>query len=170
MRAALLHAPHDLRVEDRPDPTCGPGEVVVEVTYNGLCGTDATEYTKGPMMVPLTSPHPGSGHVGPTTLGHEFIGVVVEAGLRQSELLAVRIERGLQLIAVHPPFFAARHADLEPIRAPHQKLDLLAPLGDEEDRIARTRTRVQIDIGVCDGDLPIVPFRACCRSCDEKLA
>ena len=80
MRAALLHAPHDLRVEDRPDPTCGPGEVVIEVTYNGLCGTDATEYTKGPMMVPLTTRHPGSGHVGPTTLGHEFIGVVVEAG------------------------------------------------------------------------------------------
>jgi len=80
MRAAVLHAPLDLRVEDRPDPTCGPGELVLEVTYNGLCGTDATEYTRGPMMVPLTSPHPGSGHVGPTTLGHEFIGVVVDAG------------------------------------------------------------------------------------------
>ena len=80
MRAAVLHAPHDLRVEDRPDPTCGEGEVVVAVTYNGLCGTDATEYTKGPMMVPLAVPHPGSGHVGPTTLGHEFVGTVVGAG------------------------------------------------------------------------------------------
>jgi (R,R)-butanediol dehydrogenase/meso-butanediol dehydrogenase/diacetyl reductase len=80
MRAAVLHAPHDLRVEDRADPVCHEGEVIIEVTYNGLCGTDATEYTKGPMMVPLTVPHPGSGHVGPTTLGHEFIGRVVEAG------------------------------------------------------------------------------------------
>ena len=41
MRAAVLHAPHDLRVEDRPEPTCRDGEVVIEVVYNGLCGTDA---------------------------------------------------------------------------------------------------------------------------------
>jgi (R,R)-butanediol dehydrogenase/meso-butanediol dehydrogenase/diacetyl reductase len=79
MRAAVLHAPHDLRIEDRPEPQCRPGEVILEVTYNGLCGTDATEYTKGPLMVPLAVPHPGSGHVGPTILGHEFIGVVVDA-------------------------------------------------------------------------------------------
>jgi (R,R)-butanediol dehydrogenase/meso-butanediol dehydrogenase/diacetyl reductase len=80
MRAAVLHAPHDLRVEDRLDPVCGPGEAIIEVGYNGLCGTDATEYSKGPMMVPLTSRHPGSGHVGPTTLGHEFIGRVIDTG------------------------------------------------------------------------------------------
>jgi (R,R)-butanediol dehydrogenase / meso-butanediol dehydrogenase / diacetyl reductase len=79
MRAAVLYAPHDLRVEDRPEPTCRQGEVIIEVTYNGLCGTDATEYTKGPLMVPLEVPHTGSGHVGPTILGHEFIGVVVDA-------------------------------------------------------------------------------------------
>jgi (R,R)-butanediol dehydrogenase / meso-butanediol dehydrogenase / diacetyl reductase len=80
MRAAVLHAPHDLRLEDRPEPERRPGEVIVEVTYNGLCGTDATEYTNGPMLVPLSTPHPGSGHVGPTILGHEFIGTVVDAG------------------------------------------------------------------------------------------
>ena len=66
----------------KSDPTrrAGRARSSIEVTYNGLCGTDATEYTKGPMMVPLTTPHPGSGHVGPTILGHEFIGMVVEAG------------------------------------------------------------------------------------------
>ena len=58
MRAAVLHAPHDLRVEDRPDPEVGDGEVLVEVRFNGLCGTDATEYTKGPMMVPLDGAAP----------------------------------------------------------------------------------------------------------------
>jgi (R,R)-butanediol dehydrogenase/meso-butanediol dehydrogenase/diacetyl reductase len=79
MRAAVLYAPHDLRVEERPEPECRPGEVIIEVTYNGLCGTDATEYTKGPLMVPLELPHTGSGHVGPTILGHEFVGVVVDA-------------------------------------------------------------------------------------------
>ena len=80
MRAAVLYAPHDLRVEERPEPECRSGEVLIEVSYNGLCGTDATEYTKGPLMVPLTVVHAGSGHVGPTILGHEFIGTVVDAG------------------------------------------------------------------------------------------
>jgi (R,R)-butanediol dehydrogenase/meso-butanediol dehydrogenase/diacetyl reductase len=80
MRAAVLHAPGDLRIEDRPDPVCGPGDVLLKVVYNGLCGTDVTEYTKGPMMVPLTVRHAGSGHVGPTILGHEFIGEVLDTG------------------------------------------------------------------------------------------
>jgi (R,R)-butanediol dehydrogenase/meso-butanediol dehydrogenase/diacetyl reductase len=80
MRAAVLHAPGDLRLEDVDEPVAGPGTVVLAVAYNGLCGTDVTEYTKGPMMVPLADRHPGSGHLGPTILGHEFVGEVVETG------------------------------------------------------------------------------------------
>ena len=94
MRAGVLYAPHDLRVEDRPDPAFGPDDVVVEVSYNGLCGTDATEYSKGPMMVPLTTPHQGSKHVGPTILGHEFIGVVVDAGANARGRIGSRIACG----------------------------------------------------------------------------
>jgi (R,R)-butanediol dehydrogenase/meso-butanediol dehydrogenase/diacetyl reductase len=94
VRAAVLHAPHDLRVEDRPEPVRGPGEVVVEVILNGLCGTDATEYTKGPMMVPLITAHPGSGHVGPTILGHELIGTVVDAGPGDEHWLGRRVASG----------------------------------------------------------------------------
>jgi (R,R)-butanediol dehydrogenase/meso-butanediol dehydrogenase/diacetyl reductase len=55
MKAGVLYAPHDLRVEERPDPQFGADDLVVQVTYNGLCGTDATEYSKGPMMVPMNS-------------------------------------------------------------------------------------------------------------------
>ena len=80
MRAGVLHGRLDLRVEDRPEPRPREGEVLIQVALNGLCGTDATEYAKGPMMVPLTDRHTGSGHVGPTVLGHEFIGTVVAAG------------------------------------------------------------------------------------------
>lgn len=80
MKAGVLYAPHDLRVEDRPMPTFGDDDVLIQVVYNGLCGTDVSEYSKGAMMVPLSAPHPGSGHVGPTTLGHEFIGQIVDAG------------------------------------------------------------------------------------------
>ncbi len=94
MRAAVLHAPHDLRVEEQPEPRCPDDGVVVQVHYNGLCGTDATEYAKGPLMVPLTVPHPGSGHLGPTVLGHEFIGTVVEAGPGQDRWLGRRVASG----------------------------------------------------------------------------
>lgn len=80
MRAGVLYGAHDLRVENVPDPGCGAGDVLIEVAYNGLCGTDASEFTKGVGMVPLNARHPGSGHQGPTVLGHEFIGTVVDAG------------------------------------------------------------------------------------------
>jgi threonine dehydrogenase-like Zn-dependent dehydrogenase len=54
MRAAVLHDIKDLRVEDFPKPTnLGPDDVLVHVKYNGLCGTDASEYAKNSMLVPL---------------------------------------------------------------------------------------------------------------------
>ena len=90
MRAAVLHAPHDLQARGPTrSPSVGRMKSSIEVTYNGLCGTDATEYTKGPMMVPLAVAHPGSGHVGPTILGHEFIGTVVDGGTRTREVESV---------------------------------------------------------------------------------
>jgi (R,R)-butanediol dehydrogenase/meso-butanediol dehydrogenase/diacetyl reductase len=94
VRAGVLHAPGDLRIEERSDPTPGPGGVVIEVAYNGLCGTDATEFAKGPMMVPLHTRHPGSGHVGPTVLGHEFVGTVVDAAPEVRHLVGRRVACG----------------------------------------------------------------------------
>jgi (R,R)-butanediol dehydrogenase/meso-butanediol dehydrogenase/diacetyl reductase len=94
MRAGVLYAPLDLRVEDHTDPQPREGEVIVEVAYNGLCGTDLTEYTKGPMMVPLQTAHPGSGHVGPTILGHEFIGTVVGTSASASQWMGRRVASG----------------------------------------------------------------------------
>ncbi|WP_457208111.1 zinc-dependent alcohol dehydrogenase [Nocardioides sp. P5_C9_2] len=94
MRAGVLHEPGDLRIEDRADPAPGPGDVVIEVAYNGLCGTDVTEFTKGPMMVPLHTRHPGSGHLGPTVLGHEFVGTVVDAAPDVRHLVGRRVACG----------------------------------------------------------------------------
>jgi (R,R)-butanediol dehydrogenase / meso-butanediol dehydrogenase / diacetyl reductase len=95
MRAAVLHAPGDLRIEDRPEPACtNEDDLLIQVSLNGLCGTDATEYAKGPMMVPLTARHPGSQHVGATVLGHEFIGRVVESGNAASGWLGARVACG----------------------------------------------------------------------------
>lgn len=94
MRAAVLYGNGDLRIEDVAIPILSNDDVLIKVSYNGLCGTDATEFTKGPMMVPLDRPHPNSKHVGPTILGHEFVGIVVEAGANASELIGVRVACG----------------------------------------------------------------------------
>jgi (R,R)-butanediol dehydrogenase/meso-butanediol dehydrogenase/diacetyl reductase len=81
MKAAVYHGRRDVRVQevqDPPDP--GPGEVLLDVSFASICGTDLTEFLHGPKMVPLFEPHPASGHVGPLILGHEFTGRVVAAG------------------------------------------------------------------------------------------
>ncbi len=94
MRAAVLHGLHDLRIEDVPMPTFGDDDVLIEVAYNSLCGTDATEFAKGSIMVPLNSIHPNSRHTGATILGHEFIGKVVDAGVNAREMIGKRVACG----------------------------------------------------------------------------
>lgn len=68
MRAAVLHAVGDLRIEDRPVPSPGHGDVLVRVSVCGVCGTDAVEWDRGLLSRP------------PVVLGHEFTGVVERAG------------------------------------------------------------------------------------------
>jgi (R,R)-butanediol dehydrogenase/meso-butanediol dehydrogenase/diacetyl reductase len=94
MRAGVLHGALDLRVETVADPVAGLNDVIIEVAYNGLCGTDASEYGEGPAMVPLAVRHPGSGHLGPTVLGHEFIGTVIDAGSAASSWRGKRVACG----------------------------------------------------------------------------
>ena len=71
-RAAVLYAPGDLRVEDRPTPEPGPREVLVEIAVVGVCGSDVHYYEHGRI---------GS-HVvrSPLVLGHESSGRVVALG------------------------------------------------------------------------------------------
>jgi threonine dehydrogenase-like Zn-dependent dehydrogenase len=69
MRAGVLHAVHDLRIEEREAPVPGPGEALVRVGVCGVCGSDATEYNSGPVLTVM-----------PVTLGHEFAGVVEAVG------------------------------------------------------------------------------------------
>jgi (R,R)-butanediol dehydrogenase/meso-butanediol dehydrogenase/diacetyl reductase len=81
VRALVLHAAGDARIEERPDAEPpGPGDVTLRVVRVGLCGTDASEYAAGPVMTPLSTRHPNSGVLGPVVLGHEFIGVVEHVG------------------------------------------------------------------------------------------
>jgi (R,R)-butanediol dehydrogenase/meso-butanediol dehydrogenase/diacetyl reductase len=79
MRAAVYHGPRDIRVEHVPRPRPAPGEVLVRVHANGICGTDASEFT-GAQMYPLHARHPLTGHHGPLIPGHEFAGTIAEVG------------------------------------------------------------------------------------------
>lgn len=40
MKALVIHAAHDLRLEDRPDPTPGPGQLLLRLAIGGICGSD----------------------------------------------------------------------------------------------------------------------------------
>ena len=47
MRAAVLHGPRDLRIEDVPQPEIGPHDVLVKVSSVGICGSDVHYYQTG---------------------------------------------------------------------------------------------------------------------------
>ncbi len=70
MRAVVLNAPGDVRVETLPDPTVqAPTDAVVRVNAAAICGAD---------LFPLHGHTPGFENG--TVLGHEFAGEVVAVG------------------------------------------------------------------------------------------
>jgi (R,R)-butanediol dehydrogenase / meso-butanediol dehydrogenase / diacetyl reductase len=80
MRAARWHGRGDVRVEDVPQPVPGPGELLLRVSWCGICGTDLEEYLDGPSIIPVEVPNGLTGRVAPLTLGHEFVGAVAALG------------------------------------------------------------------------------------------
>jgi (R,R)-butanediol dehydrogenase/meso-butanediol dehydrogenase/diacetyl reductase len=81
MQAAIYYGRGDVRIVTVPDPPApGPGEVVLAVLSASICGTDVSEYTHGPQLIPLHTRHHASGHLGPVILGHEFVGRIVAIG------------------------------------------------------------------------------------------
>ncbi len=71
MLAAMFYAPMDIRLEERPVPPVGSGEVLVQVAAAATCGTDVKSYRRGH---PLLFRHPPEG------FGHEVAGLVVAIG------------------------------------------------------------------------------------------
>jgi len=79
MHALRFHGPKDLRVERVPRPRPQAGQVLIEVEWCGICGTDLHEFLAGPIFIPgADRPHPLTGEVPPVVMGHEFAGTVVE--------------------------------------------------------------------------------------------
>jgi len=68
MKVGVLHNPGDLRLDEAPAFTAGPGDIVIKVAASGICGTD------------LHFRHMGPRFEKPMALGHEFAGEIVEAG------------------------------------------------------------------------------------------
>jgi (R,R)-butanediol dehydrogenase / meso-butanediol dehydrogenase / diacetyl reductase len=52
MKAARFHGPSDIRIDEVPDPTVGPGKVEIAVDWCGICGTDLHEFLEGPIFIP----------------------------------------------------------------------------------------------------------------------
>ncbi len=71
MRAAVLRGQEDLRIEDVPVPTAGPGELVLRVGAALTCGTDLKVYRRGYHAKMLTQDR---------LFGHELAGTVVQLG------------------------------------------------------------------------------------------
>lgn len=66
MRVARSVSAREVRIEDAPEPVCGPGDVLVRVLACGVCGSDVSEaWVAGKV---------------PAVLGHEIAAEVVEAG------------------------------------------------------------------------------------------
>lgn len=72
MRALVIHAAGDLRLEERPDPAPGPGQLLLRLAAGGICGSDL-HYVN----------HGGFGAIRlkePMILGHEVSAHVVALG------------------------------------------------------------------------------------------
>jgi len=70
MKAVVLQAGHELAVNDVPEPRVeSPNDIIVKVTTASICGSDVhIKYGEIPGIPPGT------------VIGHEFVGVVEEAG------------------------------------------------------------------------------------------
>ncbi|MBO3802554.1 MAG: alcohol dehydrogenase catalytic domain-containing protein [Candidatus Brockarchaeota archaeon] len=65
MKVAVYYSASDIRVEERPKPRIGDGEILVKMKACGICGSDLMEWYRIKKA--------------PRVLGHEMVGVVAES-------------------------------------------------------------------------------------------
>ena len=64
MKAGVVHAKEDIRYEEVITPEPKAGEVLIQVKYTGICGSDIPRVNEGAC------------HNFPIVLGHEFSGTI----------------------------------------------------------------------------------------------
>ncbi len=78
MAAVVCYGPEDYRLEERPTPEPGPGEVVLRVASVGICASDLKCYTGAPLFWGMGDK---PGYCQPPVIpGHEFVGTVAALG------------------------------------------------------------------------------------------
>ena len=69
MRGTVLHAPGDIRLEQRPDPTIvEPTDAIIRLSATCICGSDLWPYRGIDTLD------------GPMSMGHEYCGIVEDVG------------------------------------------------------------------------------------------
>ena len=69
MRGVIMHAPGDVRVEDREDPTIvEPTDAIIRLAATCICGSDLWPYRGVDKLYE------------PTPMGHEYVGIVERVG------------------------------------------------------------------------------------------
>ncbi len=66
MRAAVYYSNSDIRIEERPKPEIGDGELLVKIEASGICGSDCMEWYRRDRV--------------PLILGHEIAGTIASVG------------------------------------------------------------------------------------------
>jgi len=82
VRVAMYYSNRDVRLEERPRPAIGPGELLMRVEASGICGSDVMEWYRLEKA--------------PIVLGHEVAGVVEEVGPGVSAFV-----RGDRIVTTH---------------------------------------------------------------------
>ncbi|MEU4896246.1 zinc-dependent alcohol dehydrogenase family protein [Streptomyces sp. NPDC044780] len=137
MRGAVIHAPGDVRVEERENPTIvAPTDAIIRVSATCVCGSDLWDY-RG--INDVTQPTP---------MGHEYVGVVTEIGdevkniavgdfvvgsFFASDNTCEICEAGYQSRCAHVEYVGAGGAQAEYLRVPLADGTLVATPGMPDD-------------------------------------
>lgn len=94
MKAVVVHGKGDLRIDEIADPVCGPDQVVVEMEWGGICGSDVAYWRNGVSGTAVLRE--------PLVLGHEVGGRVAEVGEQ------ARVDIGTP-VTIHPATLVGDH-------------------------------------------------------------
>src|SRR5882757_8728011 len=96
VRAAVTERPRCIEVHEFPMPEPGPGAVLMEVRYSGICGTDKHTF-RGE-----SKQYAGTAHERdleyPLICGHENVGMVVATGGPAFDTNGVELKEGDRVV------------------------------------------------------------------------
>ncbi|VVT56519.1 uncharacterized protein SAPINGB_P005126 [Magnusiomyces paraingens] len=116
MKQVQLFGQQDLRITDSNTPPSlkTPNDVLIQVGFCGICGTDLHEYMAGPIFGPQPGEkHSHSGIELPLCMGHEFSGTVVQVGdnvtrTKPGDRVCVDVSYACREQGISPPCYACK--------------------------------------------------------------